>query len=219
MKQQFIIKENHPVLLLFFSGWASDSTPFTAYHPQGCDFMICYDYRDLTFDYSTVGSYSKIYAVGWSMGVWAGAHILSPLRDKICGSVAINGTRYPSDNERGIPELIFNGTLEGLNEKTLHKFLRRMCGTTENFRKFLEVTPRRPLEEIREELRCISEAYPQIGSGEYNWQKAVIGKSDMIIPAQNQENAWLYDKVPAEFVEYPHYHRDIFTRFFEKQFS
>ena len=33
----------------------------------------------------------------------------------------------PVDDLKGIPQQVFEGTLEGLNEGTLEKFIRRMC--------------------------------------------------------------------------------------------
>ena len=59
MKQVYIINENHPQLLLFFAGWAADETPFKQYRPKDMDYMICYDYRTLDFDYSIFDRYRQ----------------------------------------------------------------------------------------------------------------------------------------------------------------
>ena len=59
MKQVYIINENHPQLLLFFAGWAADETPFKQYRPKNMDYMICYDYRTLDFDYSIFDRYRQ----------------------------------------------------------------------------------------------------------------------------------------------------------------
>ena len=37
MKQIYLINKHHPRLLLFFTGWAADETPFRPYRPQGMD--------------------------------------------------------------------------------------------------------------------------------------------------------------------------------------
>ena len=71
MKQIYLIHEHHPRLLLFFTGWGADETPFKTYRPTDSDYMLCYDYRTLDFDASLLTEYTDIRVVGWSMGVWA----------------------------------------------------------------------------------------------------------------------------------------------------
>ena len=44
-------------------------------------------------------------------------------------AIAINGTESPVDNSTGIPENIFKGTLETLDERNLRKFRMRMSGS------------------------------------------------------------------------------------------
>ena len=159
MKQVYIINENHPQLLLFFAGWAADETPFKQYRPKDMDYMICYDYRTLDFDYSIFDRYRQVNVVAWSMGVWMGSLILSQVpRDKVF-SLAFNGTTYPIDNLEGIPVKTFQATLDGLTPATLQKFLRRMCKDSNAYKAFMEVTPRRDFDEIKEELRLILERY------------------------------------------------------------
>lgn len=78
------------------------------------DYMICYDYRTLDFDYSIFDRYRQVNVVAWSMGVWMGSLILSQVpRDKVF-SLAFNGTTYPIDNLEGIPVKTFQATLDGL---------------------------------------------------------------------------------------------------------
>lgn len=196
MIQKFIIQKSHPRLLLFFAGWGADETPFKAYLPAKCDYMICYDYRTLDFDISLINQYQEIHIVGWSMGVWAATQVLSQQANKclpIRSSVAINGTPYPVDEQRGIPPVIYQGTLEGLAGVSLHKFLRRMCLNGGAFKAFLEITPRRPLEELREELIEIEQMYHTLPPPSFQWKKAIIGSNDRIIPPSNQKQAWEED--------------------------
>lgn len=198
MIQKFIIHKHHPRLLIFFAGWGADETPFKTYCPPESDYLICYDYRTLDFDPSVLNEYHEINVVGWSMGVWAAAQTLGLwLKQKACPSpfsrcIAINGTEYPIDDLRGIPSVIYQGTLEGLTGASLHKFLRRMCANGTVFKKFLDVTPRRPLEELKEELIQIKKEYhSQPSISQFHWTEAVIGSNDRIIPPDNQLRAWL----------------------------
>jgi hypothetical protein len=172
------------------------------------DYMICYDYRTLDFDYSIFDRYRQVNVVAWSMGVWMGSLILSQVpRDKVF-SLAFNGTTYPIDNLEGIPVKTFQATLDGLTPATLQKFLRRMCKDSNAYKAFMEVTPRRDFDEIKEELRLILERYfdlfgdannksydeekedkyeANIEKYNYEYDYAFIGKNDRIFPPENME--------------------------------
>lgn len=215
MKQIFLKQNNFPRLLLIFAGWGADETMFRQYHPADSEVLLCYDYRDLAFDATALQGYGELNVVGWSMGVWAASHVVPalPLRPKQC--IAINGTPFPIDERRGIPPRIFQGTLDGLTDISLHKFLRRMCGDTATFRRFLSVTPRRPLEELRDELCAIARLCGQLPTPSLQWTEAVVGRKDNIIPPANQLNAWAELHTPAKATDEPHYPEVTFTHYLQ----
>ena len=216
MQQIHIIHEHHPSLLLFFAGWGADETPFKAYRPAGSDLMICYDYRTLDFDQSGLNEYQEINVIGWSMGVWVASQVLPHLALPIASSTAINGTPYPIDEYRGIPPAIFRGTLDGLTGTSLHKFLRRMCADGAAFKAFLQVTPRRPLEELCEELAKIEEMYQALPPSTFHWQQAVIGSNDRIIPPANQLQAWKETDTAIRQTEDAHYEEELFRHYLQE---
>lgn len=176
--------------LLFFAGWGMDETPFMHNLPPNKDLIICYDYRSLDFDSTLLSTYEGIYVVAWSMGVWAASQVLPDSNLPLKQSIAINGTLFPIDDMRGIPPAIFEGTLNNLNEATLQKFRRRMCGSGSAFQAFLEIAPQRPVEELKEELAAIGRQYSELPPSTFVWNKAIIGESDHIFPPKNQEQAW-----------------------------
>lgn len=176
--------------LLFFAGWGMDETPFMHNLPPNKDLIICYDYRSLDFDSTLLSTYEGIYVVAWSMGVWAASQVLPDSNLPLKQSIAINGTPFPIDDMRGIPPAIFEGTLNNLNEATLQKFRRRMCGSGSAFQAFLEIAPQRPVEELKEELVAIGRQYSELPPSTFVWNKAIIGESDHIFPPKNQEQAW-----------------------------
>lgn len=207
MKQVYIIHENHPKLLLLFAGWAADETLFKQYRPKGMDYMICYDYRTLDFDMSVFNHYRHVNVVAWSMGVWAGSLILSDApKNKILG-IAFNGSTSPIDNLEGIPVKTYQATLDGLTPASLQKFMRRMCKDSDTYKAFMEITPRRNFDEIKEELRLIKERYVEMlgntedddsealeekydkyfSKYEYKYDYAFIGNNDRIFPPENQK--------------------------------
>ena len=157
MKHYFIQQNYFPRLTLFFAGWGMDECPFMDYCSGNSDLLVCYDYRSLDFDFTLLQGYQEIRLIAWSMGVWAASMVLQDMDLPICESVALNGTVTPVDDLKGISQQVFEGTLEGLNEVTLEKFIRRMCLKKENLETFLLKRPQRAVEELQEELRRIGE--------------------------------------------------------------
>lgn len=219
MIQKEIIHENHRRLLLFFAGWAADETPFRHYRPVDSDFTVCYDYRNLTFDTSRLLGYEEVNIVGWSMGVWAATAIDTLATLPLNRCVALNGSVFPCDDTRGIPRAIYYGTLAGLSGPSLHKFLRRMCADSKAFRAFLEITPRRELEEIGEELAgiplIIDTRQREGKSPGAVWKEAVVGRNDRIIPPDNQANAWKELGVPFTMTDDAHYEEPLFRHYLQ----
>jgi len=202
-------------LLLFFAGWGMDEHPFLEYCPGNRDVIICYDYRSLDFDYSILESYSRIKLLAWSMGVWAASYVFADHYSSFhfFERIAVNGTLYPVDKEKGIPENIFYGTLEGLNDITLNKFRRRMCGSSAVFNSFQQKMPCRTMNELRQELECIGTKSQEPLQNVLNWDKIYIGKSDKIFSMQNQINAWKDNAILL--VEEEHYPTGLWNELFE----
>jgi biotin synthesis protein BioG len=143
MKQVFIVKEGNPNLIVFFAGWGADETPFKEYRPKEDDYMICYDYRNLDFDFELIKGYKHITIIAWSMGVWAASQTFGrylseekEVEESIKNSynVAYNGTPYPVNDDLGIPTETYHKMTKELSEATLSVFLRKMCGTAEAYR-------------------------------------------------------------------------------------
>lgn len=207
MIQHFIKKSETQTLNLFFTGWGMDEQPLSGLELKD-DLLICYDYSNLDFDASLIRSYSRINILGWSMGVWAASLLISKGIITPHRSVAINGTMYPVDNERGINVDIFHGTERGLNEASLNKFQRRMCQDSNVFAQFKELQRRRSIEELRTELRAIEEASLKTDLRNVKWDLAVVGKKDMIFTYPNQINGW--KECASRIIEkdIPHYSFD-----------
>jgi hypothetical protein len=192
-------------LLLFFAGWGMDEHPFLEYLPAGMDCVVCYDYSSLAFDASVLESCGRIRVVAWSMGVWAASRVLSGLTlPAATERIAINGTPWPVDDERGIAAAIFRGTLANLNETTLQKFRRRMCGSDETLRRFMEHAPRRTLEDIGGELEQIGRLAAAGCPPPFRWDRIYIGLHDRIFLPDNQRKAWEgREVIPVECGHYP----------------
>ena len=119
------------------------------------------------------------------------------------------GSETDAEGNPIIPKIStsFEKRLEGLNEVTLEKFIRRMCLKKENLETFLLKRPQRAVEELQEELRRIGEQVKSCAVPSFAWERAVIGKNDLIFTAVNQRNAWTGTEV-AEY-DIPHYSEEI----------
>ena len=213
MRHHFIQNNNHSTLTLLFAGWGMDEHPFAHYQLKESDFLVIYDYRTLAFDWSLLAKYEAIHVVAWSMGVWAAAHCGTPSTLPVKSRTAINGTPWPVDDNYGIAEAIFNGTLAGLNAATLRKFQLRMCGKADNFRHFESIAPQRSVEELKEELAAIGKACGELTQQSFAWDRAYVGENDLIFSAANQNNAWERCGVATICGEAAHYDEAVFKNY------
>lgn len=215
MKQHYLINNNAPRLLLFFAGWGMDEQPFKQYTPNGYDFMLCYDYRTLDFDESSLKRYRSITVIAWSLGVWVATQALHHSSLPITRNIAVNGTPYPIDGSRGIAPHIFESTLQGLSEENLYKFQRRMCATAPAYRTFQAIAPQRAIDELKEELITIRNAFFSEKEEEtktFFWKEAVIGTGDRIFLPQNQRNAWNVTNTLIHETDAAHYDESLFQQ-------
>lgn len=188
-----LTRNNHRRAILFFAGWGMDCHPFETLHVPGYDLWIVYDYTEMASSFEPLESYSEVVIVGWSYGVAMAAVALSESTLPITRRVAVNGTLHPIDNQFGIPESIFNGTLTTLSESTLKKFNRRMTGSSSRLAEFEAVSPRRTIESLRGELEAIAATARRGIPTSPRWDEAIIASQDLIIPTSAQHKAWQVD--------------------------
>ena len=190
MQCKFIDKNDNRRLIVIFAGWAMDSTPFEGLHRHGYDIMVVWDYRDFILDWNCTAPYDEICIVAWSLGVYAAAAASAPIAARVTLRLAVNGTLAPVGALRGIPPAIFQGTLDGLDERNLVKFYRRVAGSREAYARFAAAMPRRDISELKAELEEFLPRdffAPVLDS---RFDRAVISRDDAIFPASNQWRAW-----------------------------
>lgn len=204
----FPAKDNssHDRALLIFAGWGMDEKPFSRLHLPGYHIIVIWDYRDNRFPdrlERMMETFGEIAVIAWSFGVPAATDFLLSHRSlPVTARIAVNGTMHPVDNQKGIPENIFRGTLEGLDEKSLSKFYLRMCGSGATMRLFSETLPDRSPSELREELIAIADRCTAAPQG--LWERAIISSDDRIIPPDNQIQAWREEAIETIRIDGPH---------------
>lgn len=199
----------HEGLILLFSGWGTGFGPFRNLRKEGYDILLIEDYRDFTpellekriseladerskatGDGST--AWEEVIVVAWSFGVRAATEFLRETHLNVTLRLAVNGTPQHIDDLRGIPATIFHGTLEGLNERNLKKFLLRTAGTRDLFELRLgdADTSEAAVENLREELILFRDWPVASEDSQHIWDKALVSENDRIFPPENQLRAW-----------------------------
>lgn len=177
-------------MVIFFAGWGMTSRPFRNIKCNH-DLLVVYDYNDFCLDISLLKGYSNYYLFAWSFGVYAASKFIDENRNLPIGlTMAINGTTVPINNEKGIPENIFLGTLNNLTEKSVLKFYRRMCRNSAQYEDFLKNIPERDIASLRNELENMFSHSKLFSYSNVVWDKVIIGMNDRIFPAVNQHKAW-----------------------------
>jgi len=192
MKSRYIdSRPENRRLVLLYAGWGMDWRPFRNVHaPEGYDLMVVWDYRDLTFSWRALIRYDEICLVAWSMGVFAASLTIHEIDPRITKRIAVCGTLSPVSDHFGIPEAIYHGTINALTPRGLQKFYRRMCTSAEEFAAFRENMPRRPVDELIDELQAIETHCLFHTTQVDTWDVAIVGRHDAIFPYQNQMSAW-----------------------------
>lgn len=189
MKTQWMRQQGSEALLIFFSGWGQDPEPFRKITSDIFDVLIVYDYRSVpgVFPISTE-NYKQTYIIAWSMGVWVANEYFPELIKQATESIAINGTGQPIHDQSGIPESIYQGTLDHFSEKTRDRFFLRMCGGRSELQHYN--MPQRTVQDQQEELVELQSAVQRSEAQEPVFQKAIITEQDLIIPTNNQQHYW-----------------------------
>lgn len=200
MEKVFISQSHQSRLILVFLGWGMDASPFANLRKNGFDVLAVYDYtglddtavRDLEFTRlaNEAERYEEIVVAAWSFGVRIAADFLAGCRMHlpITRAIAINGTTSHIHDTKGIPQAIFNGTLEHLSEASVRKFNRRMFASAASFADYMTQAPARGFDSLKSELATFARISPSDNCGMFNL--AIAGEADAIFPVRNQLAAW-----------------------------
>ena len=201
---EFLTKSDSKKLIVIFAGWSTDASFYSHITLPGWDTLIVSGYSDLDFPVECLSGYTTVALFAWSLGVYAASQCF-PF-EKASISVAINGTEHPVDDSLGIPENIFTGTANSLNERNLTKFRRRMSGKL--YARIADKFPSLPIEDLKSQLFFINGHYRHFASDERSyWNRVYISKEDMIFPPSTQRKAWEIHNSHPQIIEVdaPHY--------------
>lgn len=182
-------KDGNKKLLLFFCGWSFDYKPFERLECNDYDVLMLYDYNDLSIPIEILG-YEEYFLITWSMGVFV-AYLLKEKLPEFKEKIAINGTPFPVDNEKGIPIKTFDLTLKHVETGLQGKFQRNLFKTEEEFQKYLQNPVAREIPNQASELVSLKKLIDKtdVDYKKY-YNRAIISNTDKIIPTRNQHNCW-----------------------------
>jgi biotin synthesis protein BioG len=214
MTVEFLRQNNSDELTLIFAGWGMSASDFRFLGDvetrRATSLLVCSDYRILDFDMNILAPYANIRLIGYSLGVWAASYVFREKKIMFSEKIALNGTKHPVDNERGIPVKIYEGTEQLLSGTSLQKFFLRMCGTRENFEQFMANTEEKNIPQLKEELHVIQQLSAQYDVSNFQWTKVIISAQDAIFPFENQRKAWRSNVNTVE-ADAPHFSQSLFT--------
>ncbi len=189
MKYKWIKRTGSRTLIAFFGGFACDGNILSRSGiPGDCDTALFFDYRGLDTDFD-FGAYKKIAVIAWSFGVWV-ADFLAEKTGKAFMRIAINGSPYPVDDLRGIPEQAFERTLARFDASVRDKFFRRVCGGASEFSESGGLLASRDPGELAEELAFLKSAFKLRPGSPEAWDVFIASRSDRIFPLENLKRAW-----------------------------
>ncbi len=195
-------------LLIFFAGWGMDPTPFQFLEASDLDVVMYYDYTepDGPLDpLALLADYAHVDLAAWSLGVPVANSAFRNCGGRLRSAVAINGSASPIHDDYGIPPVIFNGTLDNLDAAGLQRFRRRVCQSRSNLERFDRTLPRRDLASLTAELVALRDRFTGLVADDCIFSRALVGKRDMIFPAQNQLRGWAALHVATTTSDAPHF--------------
>ena len=185
MKQYFLDNKSN-TLILFFCGWGMDEKPFKPLKTK-YDMLLLYNYSDLSLDFD-FSKYANIHLLSYSYGVFVAAMFDKQL-PQLTTKTALNGTLKPIDNSYGIPEKIFNLTMENMTLETAVKFRERLFNNDEQLQIFNKNLPLREVDDSLFELAQLKKYFQNEVYCSYD--RVLIGEEDKIIPYKNQKRYWV----------------------------
>ncbi len=189
MRYHWLNKQNNDKLVIFFCGWSFDYVPFERLDCGKNDVLCVYDYSEM-LPLSLAYEYKQISLITWSMGVYI-AYLLRDELPNFDRKIAINGTPFPVDDEKGIPRRTFELTLKYVDSGLQGKFQQNLFKKPEEYEKYLLSPVRRSIGNRAGEL-AVLDKFIKSQTIEYSkfYDCAIISDADKIIPTRNQVKCW-----------------------------
>ncbi len=207
MKTYIRRREKSDELIILYADWGADENLFIPVISDNFDIILFYNYSaNEALVLPEPKKYKSTILIGWSLGVWAAEYLLARTEIKADLAIAVNGTPVPADSRYGIPEHVFEGTLNNVNERSMKKFYMRTFGGKEAYSNYSARLPHRSNKSLHDELRWLYNRTMEQNEPAFKWDYAVISSDDRVFPARNLNSYWEQRKDTAHIeVPWPHF--------------
>ncbi|MES0864894.1 pimeloyl-ACP methyl esterase BioG family protein [Ruegeria sp. SCPT10] len=193
MKRQWLFRADSASLTVVFGGWAVGAAAFAGLSSDGAVLLV-EDYTRLDDPLPELAQYDEVTLVSFSFGVASAAHWMAQTGFIPTRQIAISGTLWPADKDKGIAPDLIRATAENLSDDSFVKFCRRAGLKTP--------APAIDIKAARAELGAIVERGP---APDAQFDRIWIPKRDRIIPTQAQVLAWDSQPHAIRYVPTPHF--------------
>jgi biotin synthesis protein BioG len=218
MKTYIRRREQNDHLIVFYADWGTDENLFASLCSNDFDSILFYNYSaNEALVLPETKTYKSVVLIGWSLGVWA-AEYLFPKTGIIPDiTIAVNGTPVPADEHYGIPQNMFEGTLNNVNDKNIGKFYLRMFGDRTTYLQNIDKLPHRTNKSLHDELRWLYNRTMEQTEPGFRWDYAVTSLNDRVFPAKSLNGYWEKKKETRQITmplpHYPFYEWNSFSDF------
>ncbi|MDA7965041.1 pimeloyl-ACP methyl esterase BioG family protein [Ruegeria sp.] len=192
MNRHWLSRKGTPDLILIFGGWAVGPAPFKGVEGSG-DILFVDDYTRVDDPLPELAQYDRVDLIAFSFGVASAAHWLQMTDFQTHRRVAVSGTLFPADPDRGIAPEMIRATAEQLSAASFEKFCRR-AGLD-------DPAPKIDIAAARQELYAIIDRGPAADPG---FDRIWIPQRDRVIPTKAQEAAWATHPQAVRTIPGPH---------------
>ena len=192
MRREWLQRVGTGELTLVFGGWGLGVSPFAGMTGAG-DVLFVEDYTLLDDPVAEVSGYDHVALLAYSFGVASAVHWMTEHGVQPDRKVAVNGTLYPADKDRGIAPEVVEATIAGLSEQSFAGFCRR-AGVKGS-------VPEINVTAAQAELRMIM---ARGNAPDVSFDRVWIADRDRIIPTKAQERAWHGQEAVVRRISAPH---------------
>ncbi len=200
-------RSENTTLVVMFGGWGNDEHMFLPLCRDDHDFILFYNYSaDEALILPELKTYTKVYLLGWSLGVWAAEYMSEKTGIKADLNIALNGTPNPAHDKYGLPIESFYETLEKVTPENMEDFYSRLFGNKKNYILNRDRVPHRDIKSLHDELRWIYNRVMEPRDRGFHWDHVVICEKDKVFPTRNLKKYWAgHPDTTISMVKLPHY--------------
>lgn len=201
MQCQWLTKNSHNKLIIFFNGWGMDEKSIAHLNESNKDFDCLHfcDYRDQEIPDFNFSCYDELYLIAWSMGIYMSNCLTQKCSFPFSRKIAFCGTGNPINAAEGIAPKIYRLTVRNFSEQSRRLFSDKI-GFTMN--------TARSTKSLQNELSAV--ALHDLPKNS-RFDTAFIAEEDEIFSPSNQYKYWKNNADNIIFLPCRHYPFHLFA--------